>query len=162
MESSFEEMNEIYGGLPLKHDFMECGRKALAEKNAPEFCKPEMKDGMLCFRVIYCPYYTEETFMEECRKCMSYDMSFEEAVELCRPDRHAYKEVVMNIDINRDDEEISVGTIDADFGIYRDTNGEQEYIDYLDDDWYLSDEEVEQIVGLTEVFLNEAVDVDRM
>jgi len=100
--------------------------------------------------------------MEECRNWVTPDVPLEEAIKICMEDRYAYKEAVVFIDINQENGELTVGEIDGDFGVYRDVDDDTEYIDYLNENWYLTDEEWNQVAGLTEKFLNAAVDLDKM
>ena len=93
---------------------------------------------------------------------VSRHTTLEESTELAMEDRDAYCEVLALIKINRENGEITIGSIEGDFGVYRDVDGESEYIDYLDESWYLTQDEWDQIVERTEVFLNAAVDLEKM
>lgn len=162
MERDFEQVTDVYAGLPLKKNFLVIGVLALKENGAPDYCVPEIEDGKIVLNVFHELYYTEESFMEECHKWMDEGMTLEEAIEACKDDRFAYKEILAVIELKQENGETIVGNIEGDFGVYRDKDDEAEYIDYLDMDWYLSDEEELQMCGLTETFLNAVVDLDKM
>jgi len=162
VELDFNEVTEVYAGLHLKKDFLEIGTQALKEHGAPDSCLPELEDDTICFKVLSHPYFTEESFQEFCRMGVSRHTTLEESTELAMEDRDAYCEVLALIKINRENDEITIGSIEGDFGVYRDVDGESEYIEYLDESWYLTQDEWDQIVERTEVFLNAAVDLEKM
>ena len=55
-EKSFESVVEIYGGFPLKPDFLDVGNAALKERDL----KAKYEDGLICIPFICRPYYTPD------------------------------------------------------------------------------------------------------
>ena len=61
-EKSFESIVEIYGGFPLKENYLELGNTVLEKYGL----KAEYQEGLIQMPYINRPYYSEEDF-DDCR-----------------------------------------------------------------------------------------------
>lgn len=136
MEKSFESVVEIYGGFPLKADFLEAGNAALAEFGV----KAELENG-----VIRIPFVDKQRYtLDELREFWPDDED--------DPDDWRVQ-VAACIELSDEFEE---GVVDSYY--------EYEFIvpDDVDDDgdYDITREEYDRAIVLIETFLNAAVDCE--
>ena len=139
-EKSFESVVEIYGGFPLKPDFLDVGNAALKERDL----KAKYEDGLICIPFICRPYYTPDELddwrAEGCTEEEIRDM----------------KRAVFHVDLLIEAKDPSKGITDLDYEFFID--GEEVYDDYEIMDDHVTLEDYNKMIETAESFLNVAVD----
>ena len=137
--SAFDEIGEIYGGFPLRENFMEIGNAALKEFGV----EAEYEDGIIRIPYVCREYFNEEDLewfeenefdLDEVRKSRLY------AVALIRV------------------EDPKIGVTGADLDCWADGEAENDDAEIIED--HMSSEEWDQAEKLIEAFLNVAVNAD--
>ena len=140
MEKSFESVEEIYGGFPLKADFLNLGNAALEKYGV----KAVYEDGVIRIPYIARSYYDEDQ-LEEYREEWLDDESVDEMSEW---KFFAEAQIVVN---NPD-----TGITEAGFDCWAEGPGEYDEV-YPEEECYCR-EDAARAVELIEAFLNVAVD----
>ena len=153
MESSFEEVREIYAGMPLREDFFTAGAKALAGYSIRPLEAPRKEGNEIVFRAYSCKWFDEDGLDE---MTLDNGMTDEESEE--------YREELMECKWT---ETVHIVTEKRDgtpvvSNVYCEC--EEVLLDYWDtedrDDWlynYLPEESFLICIELAEVFLNAAI-----
>ena len=139
-DNQFEEVVEIYGGFPLKKDFLEIGNAALKDFGV----EAVYEDGIIRIPYVERPYYTEEE-LQECR-----DEGFSDK------DIRRMKESVFYAEVQIEVRDPQAGITDAGFDCWADGDGEFDDPEIWED--HLTDEEWDQQIAMIEAFLNATVD----
>ena len=160
MELNFEQVTEVYAGLPLKQNFMEAGIQALKTSGAPDFCMPEIMDNRITMQVINRPFFkTEEEFIEYCKSWAFDGMTLEEVIRDSNLEKGAVCEAEAYIDLEEGEDGFVIKEIDGDSWITDADGDDAEYLDYKWD-WYW--DEWNRFIVWVEAFLNAAVDLEKM
>ncbi len=139
-EKSFESVVEIYGGFPLKEDFLEAGNVALKKYDL----EAEYEDGVIRIPYINRPYYSEEE-LDECR-----DEGFSEKDIQRMMESRFYAEIIIEA------ADFKVGITEV--GYEYSADGDGEFDDEEVVEGHITEEDYDQIILIIESFLNEAVD----
>lgn len=139
-EKSFESIVEIYGGFPLKGDFLDAGNSVLAEREL----EAEYIDGMIRIPFICRPYYTAD----ELDDWQDEGCTEKEIKEMQR--------AVFHVEVLISAEDPAKGITEVDYEFYID--GEEVYDDYEIMDDHVTDEDYDRMIEIVEAFLNAAVD----
>lgn len=138
-EKSLESVVEIYGGFPLKEDFLEAGNVALKKYDL----EAEYEDGVIRIPYINRPYYSEEE-LDECR-----DEGFSEKDIQRMMESRFYAEIIIEV------ADFKVGITEV--GYEYSADGDGEFDDEEVVEGHITEEDYDQIILIIESFLNEAV-----
>ena len=139
-EKSFESVVEIYGGFPLKENYLELGNTAMEKYGL----KAEYLEGLIRMSYINRPYYSEED-LDDCR-----DHGFTEK------DIKRMMESRFYADIFIEAKDPKAGITEV--GYLFSADGDGEFDDLEEIESHITDEEYNQIIEIIESFLNVAVD----
>jgi len=136
----YDEVVDIYGGFPLKENFLDVGNEALKKFGV----EAVYEDGIIRIPYVERPYYTEEE-LQECR-----DEGFTDK------DIRRMKESMLCAEAQIMVEDPQAGITEASYDIQVEGDGEYDDFEVWQD--HLTDEEWDQQIVMIEAFLNAAVD----
>ena len=140
VEKNCESVVEIYGGFPLKEDFLDAGNTVLAEWDM----EAEYVDGVIRIPFICRPYYTEDE-LDDWRD------------EGCTEDEiRDMRKAMFHVDLLIGAENPAAGITDVSYDFFID--GEEVYDDIEVMDDHVTAEDCDRMIEIAEAFLNWAVD----
>lgn len=139
-EKSFESVLEIYGGFPLKENFLDAGNAVLAQYDL----QAEYEDGVIRIPYVARPYYTAEELEEYLEEGID-----EEYIP-------QMKQSVLYAEIVIDAEDSKSGITDVGFECRAEGEAAEDDPEIIED--HLTEKEWDLQIELIEAFLNAAVD----